>query len=432
MAEILQGLEHNVSHAPLSHAQSIAVSRYLHNITQENALKTEDLSHVTRLIRAELETAKGHIRASQSSLVDLRQDLSDRSNDLRACQELAVMNEDRCKRLVNETSSNSENIDEIRSGLKVTNTNVHGLREDSLKHGMDVGALRKDLDNAVHKAIVALRDKVRQCGLGVTQLRDEQAKQRNTLWEDKDRIKLLETDSSEAKAERVRLLDADVAHNILFAEACKRDEDLKVNLELTNGVIMKLHDNLEVSQKFAFDLREQVRAEVARCTKLSENHANTARVTEQNKQEHGLLVASHGTCRTDLEHVTGQLHSLKAGFQSSGTVIKQMGLRLEELRIQATCTEENLKVTNSYVLPNLNTGVDLDPKFSSNSGTCTGGSLPKGNSKSARGAVGGGSAFSDQAGKRGATTKSPGRKAKDKEIWISRNIGLVPDRMAMI
>lgn len=103
------------------------------------------------------------------------------------------------------------------------------------------------------------------------------------------------------------------------------------------------------------------------------------------------------------------VHGLKEGFQSSGAALKLVSTKLEQLRIQASVTEENLKVTNSYVLPNLDTGVEVDPKFAANSGTCN---------------------ASQPSPRRGA---KPAARRKEKEsAWIVRNIGNTPDRMAWI
>lgn len=411
MAEILDGLSDHKSHAPLSHGQTVAICQHLQQISETNSNKIEQL--VGKLTQTDAERSKirndvvlqtESLDQLKSEVATLRVELAKKASE---ASHAVVM----CERLKGGLVRTGEDLSLLRDGQKITNTNVHNLKEDIKMRSADIAGIRSEVDDILKKQITYLQEKQNTTILSLKQVISDHAGSKTELAEQKEWLRGLGANLNNVE-DQVRHLNSVVKEQTgTIAEACLNGDQTRKNLEMTNGVVLNLSESVETLQVSEAGLLDNVRSMEAYVQRLADEHGATVKGVHITRE--GLERAKAATERTR-EELTKALNDVTALQQDQSRtvgVVQKLNTDIQRVGIIAADTKANLEATQSIVLPNL--GADELAPMSSR-GTAT--------------TMDTTSRSWGPGGSRGG--KSP-RKRRE-ATWTARNIGSVPDRMSYI
>lgn len=229
----------------------------------------------------------------------------------------------------------------------------------------------------------------------------------------RDRLEVLETDSASVKDGISQLCKCIDEHAKDIATACIKIASAQENLEMTNAVVLKVHQQVDVAREEVSSVRGEHRALHSKHNALHQEHGQTVTHTRDAGRAVEQLRAAHGSAVEVQEQALTQIASLEGHADKSDRHFKELAEKVERLYILATSTQQNLQATNAFVLPNLNTSDNFSPGFSASRGSDAVGLSTMSGSYSTKSPI----------------TASVQRKRRE-ALWVSRNIGAVPDRMA--
>jgi len=197
-------------------------------------------------------------------------------------------------------------------------------------------------------------------------------------------------------------------------------DKVKENLELTNGVVMRIHtEHEETRAKAVANAGKNHEVDVA-VRKLNDRNRDINQSITMVNQELCKLSASQDTTRDRLGETMETVGTLKNGNMQLQMTMHDLSKSVEGVHNLASTTADHLKMTNSLVLPNLG----ADAAFAASTTSGHGANLTMNNTTSSRGAM------AQTCGPSPRNKNSP-RRRKD-AAWMNRNIGSVPDRMSWI
>mmetsp|Transcript_61742 Transcript_61742/g.133773 ORF Transcript_61742/g.133773 Transcript_61742/m.133773 type:complete len:407 (+) Transcript_61742:76-1296(+) len=406
MSQILQDLENTTSHAPLSAAQTIAVCVFLHRLQEDAQRQLKDLRSELRQNTTAVCEVRNKLLRVQSVSESQEQQLTKVRTVLDSLSERASLNSEKCDRLMADSTKATEEIDHLRDGFKVTNTNVQSLKESLGFSKQLVEQIRVKLEREVSSTLQALDSTTKATILHLSRLREDQDVSKTYIEGHSAQLRELTSGAGKA-VERLDGIDESLRESTKgLGEATHKLRGTVENLELTNGVVMKMHEDLEATKAEAISLREVQRRAGLDMSRAQEDHGQTARMLGVAREELCRLTASHGTATAELNRTVDQVKVLTDGHALARRDMQVLTGHLEGVRMVAEGTHENLKITNAFVLPNLDASTEV-PCSVFHAGSPR--SVPVPPRKNRR-----------EPGQRRETT------------WHRRNVGIVPDRMAMI
>lgn len=418
MVDVLKACTQN--HAPLSQGQTVKVFQYLEDLNKDTMRQIQDLKRSFEMSTSgigdseqDMKTMRAQILASQEELVKTNTRMSALRVDILGNAANVVV-------LQEQTSKANENMSQLREGQKVTNTNVHNLREEHLIAKEEIRKLQKEVVSLKEAKENILQAKLDHVLLNLQQCKEDVECNKMRTFENQDSCRNLREALSEAKANIGHLDKAYTDTEKRVGELTFKSDKTKDNLELTNGVIMRLHtEHEETRGKTIANMNKNHELDVSLRRLSQDDHAHLAQSVRIINEELSKLAAGQETFRDRLMETMERVGGLGSGTVNLQNTVHEMGKNLEWVHSLASNTQDSLKITNSMVLPNLGADGALGPSSMS----CTASTFAAAKSMNSTGGTDGGRS-------RTSPRKSP-RRRKD-AAWFSRNIGAVPDRMAWI
>lgn len=359
MADILEGVSNHVSHAPLSHAQTLAVCKHLMNEIQALKQKHEDLEkdfhnadNGQTGLRELLDGTNTHLLHLQEGLdganaaVDaLRKDGGRYTNDI--------------SKLMNAHEQTTECLAMYREGQKVNDTKVRNIEQDLALTTRLATDLRDKLEKRVFADIVSLQDDLSKTNHDLKGLAGEEQTTRENLLEER---KNLRTTNGNVQALRDDLTKTNTVVRLVETRLADNTSGLKMardSMEALNETVQRIYEDLERTKKEASDAQGGVKTNASTIKKngdvldraLSGLHATQARMDEAG----GGLDA----IRRLLEATQGKVQSLMEGQDMAQRALRNVKAELLDVSATANQVKNGLKETNSLVLPNLHMDISL-------------------------------------------------------------------------
>jgi len=400
MADILQGSVNHKQHAPLSYGQTLAVCKHLEEMILVTQKESKQLRIELNQTNAGCESLRSDFKGTHAMVYAIRQMLADTNANADAANQAAKQNRDSIEKMRVAFGQAKESIDNLREGMKVTNTNVHSVREELKEHKEDYKTVLKVLDEVglggdgrglkdhEHDQEVRLQRLAANCE-DLKHIADKQKAHAEALEAELDNTKVDLAATKLTQKEKIKALET-VSQNL---------KGTKENMELTNAVIMKIHDDHEASKSNVQGLQQDMQTVGHKVQKVHEHHIETTKNLAQTRGELAKVNAHHEKTRNVLDQACGKVRCLQEGHEMSSQNMNALAGGLERVHGMAKVVSDGLQETNAYVLPNLHydTVGPLKAGMTASSGS---GSLA-----------------------------SPRRKPKDAK-WIMRNVGIAPNRMA--
>jgi hypothetical protein len=316
----------------------------------------------------------------------------------------------------------SENLVLMKEGQKLTNANVHNLREEfgiakeeikKLQHQMSALSVTKEN---------SMQAKLDRFALSLQQSTEDIKSVKVLTYKNQDACRDLHQSLSTAQAEIAKIDGCKAEHERRMEELFVRYDTGKENLELTNGVVMRLHAEHEETRMKAIENFTKNREIDVVVQRLGDDQPQMAQDIRHVYEELAKQRAAQDTTRDRLMDTISRVGGLKDGMVNLQNSAHEMGKNVELIHNLASSTQDHLKMTNALVLPNLSSDGAFCPATISGSAGSAFASAHSMNSTATGGST-----------TRTSTARSKGTPRGRKEAaWFSRNIGSVPDRMAWI
>jgi len=422
MVEVLKATTQN--HAPLSQAQTVAVFQQLEDMNRATLMELHEMKREWEMSNSGIGDNKTNMRTNRAMIDSAQQELIKTNTRLSAMRVEILGNSANVVVLQEQAAKALAEVGQLREGQKVTNTNVHSVREDTLVVKEEVRKLQKEIASLKDAKENILQAKLDRVILSVQQFKEDLEANKALTFGNEDAHRHLSDTLAEAKAD-VRKLDiARAAHHQQLSELTVKGDNVKENLELTNGVVMRIHSEHEETRMKSIENSSKNHEVDVTVRRLQDDHNHIANSVQIVHEEMLKLAASQHTTRDKLFEATQRIGGLNSGVVNMQNVAHELGKNLEVVHHMASNTQDHLKMTNSLVLPNLGSDGAFCPSAVANGG---GAAFAGANTvPSTRGTDMGNSRGS---GRSWNSTRSTPRKGKD-ATWFARNIGNVPDRTA--
>jgi chromosome segregation ATPase len=422
MVEILKAMTQ--AHAPLSQSQTVKVFQYLEEMNKDTQKQLREFMRSVEKNTSGIGDQVLDMRVLGSRVDTVQQELVKANTRMSALRVDILGNAANVVVLQEQATKGGEDLGQLREGQKVTNTNVHNLREDHLIAKDEIRKLQKEMASLKEAKESVLQAKLDRAELSLRQVKEEQELVKMRTYNNEDTCRSFRQALSVAQANIEKLENVSSNGVKRLAELTIKADATKENLEMTNGVVMKLHEEHEETRTKAFQNFNNASGNEIAVERLRDDHNRFANNLQVVNAELSKLAAGQDTTRDKLNETLIRIGGLSGGNINMQNAIHELGKNLEVVHNLAQHTEDHLKMTNAFVLPNLGAEGAFSPSTVSNSAT----TLVASATQSSR--------RSEIHGSRGSLGTSPrkhGSPRKRKEaLWLSRNVGAVPDRMAWI
>lgn len=423
MVEVLKASTQ--AHAPLSQAQTLKVFQYLEETNKDTLKQLLDFKRTVELSIGGQGNNKLDLKTIDAHVTTLQQENVKTNNRVSALRVDVLSNTAGVATLQEQANKANDDLSQMREGQKVTNTNVHNLREDFIVAKEAIRKLQKEVGSLQEAKENIYQAKLDRALLAMQQCMQDLEHNKLLTYQNQDACRNLNDSFGRAQAELQKLDHTKVDHERRIAELNVRADGIKDNLEMTNGVVMKLHTEHEETRIKSIDNMNKNHELDAAARRSSSNLGHTVQSVQIVKEEVAKLLAAQCTTRDKLSETAHRVGELSNGTVNLQNAMHELSINVEHVHNLASNTEDHLKMTNALVLPNLEAEGAFGPGMAS---TFT--SIGAKSTSSTRGA--------DMSSEMGSTRscrssrgKSSPRRRKE-AAWFSRNIGSVPDRMAWI
>jgi len=406
MAEFLAGNAEHKAHAPLSSGQTMAVCQFLNGRTDQAFTEISELRNGMDRSLADMNKLLNEFSVVNGSLQEVKREIQamgDRVDSANGSSKQSMAGNEKLKQGL---KAAREDIMRLRDGQKVTNTNVQNVKEELQSRGDDIKQIRADVDNFVQVQFDVLQQKMTENTLSISQITQDFERFTKDFYAQKEKVRELNQDMIATKGNLGRVDKQLGEETTKLKQACKDLETTTTNLEVTNAVVLKLNQAREQSDSDVDNLKEQMVQMGLRMDGMSATAIDNKKAVGQLREEVMKNKAEVETQRLKLTSVQDQVNQTMEVQQKHSTNIGELGKDLAKLRSLAEKTRDGLEATNAMVLPNLGTAGGL-PNVGLNS--------PK--------------EIARALGKQ-PEVKTPRRRRE--ATWMTRNVGLVPDRMSYI
>jgi len=416
MAEILNGFSHQKSHAPLSADDTIAVCRHLEGLISQVSKQIQEMKGDSQSMGGGVDSLKKALAVTNHDLHALRDDLTSTNSRQHAMGVKVEQNTESCKQLKVGVVKANEAIELLRDGQKMTNTNVQNVKDELKQKGEDLNNLHQNLDQLTHRTGSA-EQQIQFIEKNIEKMLDDQASSQKGLGSCKETLAQLTAGMRQAK-ESISDLGSKLGVQGKQMEKLSVSVDgTRSNLEITNGVVMKLHEGHETTKSNLSSLQDDSSGHALKLQLLFEELSKTSKTAESVHEDLSVAKEAHEQTRKAVGKALGQLQLLQEDHAKSGRSMAAVEKHLEQVHKLANETRQDLDTTNSLALPNLKSEGIVSPRISKSWAKSTGSSV---------------STHPTQYSKKGPPVPSSPRRKRSESLWTSRNIGLVPDRMSWI
>jgi len=353
MADLLDGATEHANFAPLSHGQTMAVGRYLHDLIRQLQGQVADL----RKAMGESNEAVGELKKASGGA----------NQSLQNLQESLQSNNTITETLRNELGRTNSNVGKLQAGLsgtndkvaglldaqKVTDTTLRKLEGDLADQADKAHNLREAMEKRIEQDIRALRDALSRTDLDVQHLQAEAGALKDGLNEQKEGLRLANNKIKDGVNRQnefetlMKIIDKRVADNTGGLKSTR------MNLEDLNTATLKLHEDHENTKSRVGDLgdsNKKAHAHVKQVHGKLEDvaqHLNNAQIKLDMQGNHG------EDLKQQLDHALATIASAHQGQARANQSLTDLSERLAQVGATADAVRAGLKESNSLLLPNI-------------------------------------------------------------------------------
>jgi chromosome segregation ATPase len=351
--DLLDGATGHANHAPLSHGQTMAVGRYLHDLIRQLQGQVADL----RKAMGESNEAVGELKKSSGGAQQALQNLNENLQNNNTITET----------LRNELGRTNSNVGKLQAGLSGTNDRVAGLLDaqkvnettfrklegDLADQADKAHNLREAMEKRLERDIKNVRDGLSRTDLDVQHLQADAGVLKNGLNDQKEGLRLA---NIRIKDGSDRQNDMETLMKIIEKRIADNTGGLKstrMNLEDLNTATLKLHEDHENTKSRVGDLGDGTKKTHAHIRqvhgKLEDvaQHLNNAQIKLDIQGNHG------EDLKQKLDHALSNIATAHQGQDRANQSLRDLSERLAQVGATADAVRAGLKESNSLLLPNI-------------------------------------------------------------------------------
>lgn len=354
MADMIEGNTGHANFAPLSSAQTVAISRHL----QEQIRALESRMDDMMITVQEVTHNVGSNKEGKDWLNDQMEGLKDNLAGTKAVVDSTRKELGRTNANVQKLQSSMETAHEglatQRDLQKVTNTAVQKLSQDVSQTDAVTRRIQEHIEKKLDLDAAQLREQLSQTSLVLQQLRADERQTKDIVCHERETLR--ET-NSKVKANSDELQAVETKIGILenrLAESATGLKTTRQHLEDLNTVTLKLHEDHENTKTSAFDVLAGLKRVGAHVKQVHEGLEKTANVLDitQGKLEDNTVKLDD--VHHDLRSTGHQVSILSEGHELSKNQLNHLHKELAEVGATAQAVKAGLKETSSILLPNIN------------------------------------------------------------------------------
>jgi len=353
MADILDGATDHANYAPLTHKQTMEVSRYLHDLIRQMQGQIADLGN----------------RASESSeaVTSLKQVSQGSNQHQQQMQDNLGKAYTEIENLRNEQGRTNSNVGKLQAGLagtndkvsalidaqKVTDTTIKRINGDIEEQANNAHNLKETLEKKIERDIKALRDDLARSDLNIQHLQDEAASLKKMVHDNKENLRQL---NQRVKDQNDRHNDMETMMKIIEKRVSDNSSGLKstrMNLEDFNTATLKLHEDHENTKGHVGDVRDSNK----KChAHVKQVHGKLEDVAQQlgNTQVKLQMQSDHGeNLKQTVDRAMQNIASSQQDNARANFTLGELSDRLAQVGSTADAVKAGLKESNSLLLPNI-------------------------------------------------------------------------------
>mmetsp|Transcript_103712 Transcript_103712/g.293150 ORF Transcript_103712/g.293150 Transcript_103712/m.293150 type:complete len:412 (+) Transcript_103712:82-1317(+) len=353
MADILEGGTEHAHYAPLSHAQTLAISRHLQEQIRAVEMQVADLSKGLADAMDAVGTLRGQASGAGSAMHALQDGLRQTNGQLDAQRKELARTNGSVQKLQQGMDQANSNIAGLRDAQSVANNNTQKLANDLGVTSALAGRLQEAIEKRIDGEIRALNDELAKTNLDLKHLRADGEAVKDVVHEEREKSRDL---SAKVKSTIDKLGATDTRANILDQRLADNTANIKAtrqNLEDLNVATLKLHEDHENTKGNLNDVRSSVKKCHSHTKQVHESlerlgaaHAAMARRLEDND-------GHTDDSRKHVEDLRSKVQALREGQERAGAVLGTLRRELSEVSSTAEKVKAGLKEQSSLLLPNL-------------------------------------------------------------------------------
>jgi len=353
MADLLEGATDHHNYAPLTHKQTMEVSRYLHDLIRQMQAQIADLG------KSASESSEAVTKLNQSSQGSSQQQQQMQDNLGRAYTEI--------ENLRNEQGRTNANVGKLQAGLsgtndrvadlidaqKVTDTTIKRINGDIEEQALNAHNLKEALEKKIERDIKALRDDLSLSDLNIQHLQEEAASLKKMVHDNKETLRQL---TQKVKDQNDRQNDMETLMKIVEKRVADNSSGLKstrLNLEDLNTATLKLHEDHENTKGHLADVRDGNK----KChAHVKQVHGKLEDVAQQlgNTQMKLQMQTDHGeNLKQQVDRAMSNIASSQQDNARANNSLGELTSRLAQVGATADAVKAGLKESNSILLPNI-------------------------------------------------------------------------------
>jgi len=353
MADMIEGTSGHAHFAPLSHAQTIAISRHLQD--QIRALQ-QGFDEVQRSLMDTNATVTGlHDNSAKSggTIQQLRDALAATNAIVESnCKDLKRANSNISK-LQSGLDEANDSLGALKDAQKVTNTMLQKVDQE---HNQTVGQanmLQEAIERRIDLELAALRDGQSKMNLDLKHLKADEDALKEALRVEREALR---DTNLEAKNLSDHVTEGDTKMKILegrLAETAQKQKASTQNLGDLNAATLKLHEDHEHTKATTAELAASLKkahANVKHVRDCQDKASTSLGTTQAKLDEHSTVLDN---VRQNLDQANGKVQTLKEGFERSSNMIHYLGEKLAEVNSTTQAVKAGLKEQSSLLLPNI-------------------------------------------------------------------------------
>lgn len=353
MADLLDGATDHHNYAPLTHKQTMEVSRYLHDLIRQMQGQIADLGNRANESNEAVTTLKQSSQGSHQQQATMQDNLGKAYTEIENLRNEQGRTNANVGKLQAGLSGTNDKVSALIDAQKVTDTTIKRINGDLEDQANNAQNLKETLEKRIERDIKALRDDLAKSDLDIKHLQEEAASLKKMVHDNKENIR---QNTNKLKDHNDRQNDAETMMKIIekrVADTASGLKSTRMNLEDLNTATLKLHEDHENTKGHVGDVRDSnkkchahVKQVHGKVEDIAQQLANT-QMKLQMQTDHGEDLKQK-VDRAFANIATSQQDNARATFSLS-----ELNDRLAQVGATADAVKAGLKESNSLLLPNI-------------------------------------------------------------------------------
>lgn len=357
MADILEGATEHSTFAPLSHGQTLAITRHLQDQIRQLHGWVEELQDGVAQTNVGVQGVRDLVEKNSGGVHHLQEKLGNTNSAIEATRRDLARTTAAVQRLQAGLEQSASEISALWEGQKLTNSGLDRCGQEMARTSLLANSLQATVEKKLVGDLAQLRDELSKTNLHANHLRTDIEAAKADLLDDKENIR---SASAVTQGLRDEVLKTNTVVHILetrLAGTAKAAKELRSRFGDLNHVVLRLHEDLSQGMSRSSETLSAIRELQGHMKQVKGDlvvtNSSVSSLQGRLDQASDLL----GDVRTGLDKTRDQVTALREGMDVSQRQIKTMRNDLGELGGATANLKASLHETNSMVLPNLTLGL---------------------------------------------------------------------------